>query len=54
MATIRTRTRVALDLEPQEIKRLRASAAENERTLAAEVRLAVRDYLDKLSRGKRS
>lgn len=44
---------MAIDLEPSEIKRLRANAAEHERSLAAEVRLAVREYLERLAQARR-
>lgn len=48
-----SRNRVTFDLEPSERKRLQAEAASNERTLAQELRLAVREYLDKIAKRRR-
>lgn len=53
MATPKARTRLTLDLDPGERKRLEALAAENERSLSQECRLAIRQYLEKLSRRSR-
>jgi hypothetical protein len=53
VATIKTRTRITLDLDPSERKRLQSHADANERSLSQELRLAVREYLDKLNRRAR-
>jgi hypothetical protein len=53
MATIKTRTRILVDLEPSQRKRLQSNADDHERSLAAEVRLALREYLDNLDRKRR-
>lgn len=53
MAVIKKRTRITLDLDPSERKRLQSYADENERSLSQELRLAVREYLEKLSRRRR-
>ncbi len=50
MAGTKQRTRVNVDLEPVEAKRLRALASEAERSLSAEVRLAIRAHLEKYGR----
>lgn len=52
MATIKTRTRIAVDLDPTERKRLQSLADENERSLAQECRLAIRRHLDAMAKGR--
>jgi predicted transcriptional regulator len=42
-----------VDLDPVDKKRLQALADTAERTLSAEARLAIRDWIDKQTRGKR-
>lgn len=48
------RSRFTLDIDPIHRRRLQAHAADNGRTLASEIRLAIRDYLDNLARRKRT
>lgn len=51
-----TPPRITINLEPSERKRLIATAAANDRSIAAEARVAIRAYLDSQasdSKGKR-
>jgi hypothetical protein len=59
-ATLRdvvSQPRITINLEPNERKRLIALAAANDRSIAAEARIAIRAYLDeqvaRSTRGKR-
>lgn len=53
MATVSKRTRLLVDLDPVEKKQLQTLADVAERTLSAEVRLAIRDWLAKQRTARR-
>lgn len=53
MATEAQRSRLVVDLDPSEKKKLRLLAAQAERSMSAEVRIAIRDHLDKQTRRSR-
>jgi len=48
------RSRFTFELDPIDRRRLQANADANGRTLSSEFRLAVRDYLDNLTRRKKT
>jgi hypothetical protein len=46
LSGVSTPPRITINLEPSERKRLIATAAANDRSIAAEARVAIRAYLD--------